>query len=67
MTKFKDVTKAVTELLGLDYRQFTQIAMIAQGDFQKLLLAGTQQRSEIFVRFFTQVFISSCKIVCGTV
>ena len=52
VTKFKDVTKAVTELLGLDYRQFTQIAMIAQGDFQKLLLAGTQQRSEIFRQIF---------------
>lgn len=41
VTKAKDVTKAVAELIGLDRRQFTQIAMIAQGDFQKLLLAGT--------------------------
>ena len=47
IVKNKEVTKAVTELLGLDYRQFTQIAMIAQGDFQKLLLAGTAERSEI--------------------
>ena len=52
IVKNKEVTKAVTELLGLDYRQFTQIAMIAQGDFQKLLLAGTAERSEIFRRIF---------------
>ena len=52
VTKTKEVTKAVTELLGLDYGQFTQIAMIAQGDFQKLLLAGTAQRSEIFRKIF---------------
>lgn len=52
ITKSKDVTRAVTELLGLDYRQFTQIAMIAQGDFQKLLLAGTAERSEIFRQIF---------------
>ena len=49
VTKAKEVTRAVTELLGLDYRQFT---MIAQGDFQKLLLAGTAQRGEIFRQLF---------------
>lgn len=52
VTKSREVTKAVTELMGLDYRQFTQIAMIAQGDFQKLLLAGTTERSEIFRQIF---------------
>ena len=52
VNKSKDVTCAVTELLGLDYHQFTQIAMIAQGDFQKLLLSGTAERSEIFRKIF---------------
>ena len=52
VTKFKDVTRAVTELLGLNRKQFTQIAMIAQGDFQKLLLAGTEERSDIFRQIF---------------
>lgn len=52
VTKARDVTRAVTELIGLDYRQFTQIAMIAQGDFQKLLLAGTAERSGIFRQIF---------------
>lgn len=52
VTKTKDVTRAVTELIGLDRRQFTQIAMIAQGDFQKLLLAGTEERGDIFRQIF---------------
>ena len=50
MTKTREVTKAITELMGLDYRQFTQIAMIAQGDFQKLLLAGTAERGRSSAR-----------------
>jgi hypothetical protein len=34
--------KAIIEILGLNRNQFLQIAMIAQGDFQKLLLAVLQ-------------------------
>ncbi len=52
ISKSKEVTKAVTELLGLDCKQFSQIVMIAQGDFQKLLFAGTGERSEIFRKLF---------------
>ncbi|MCM1135771.1 MAG: SMC family ATPase [Clostridium sp.] len=52
VTKTKEVTRAVTELTGLDCRQFTRIAMIAQGDFQKLLLAGTEERGAIFRQIF---------------
>ena len=52
VTKLKEVNQTITELLGLDMKQFTQIAMIAQGDFQKLLLAGTVQRAEIFRQIF---------------
>ena len=36
VTKLKEVNQAVTELIGLDMKQFTQIAMIAQGEFQKI-------------------------------
>lgn len=52
VTKTKEVTKAVSELIGLDRKQFSQIAMIAQGDFQKLLFASTEERSVIFRQIF---------------
>ena len=52
VTKISDVNRAVTELVGLDRKQFSQIAMIAQGDFQKLLLADTKERSNIFRQIF---------------
>ncbi|MDD6466895.1 MAG: SMC family ATPase [Erysipelotrichaceae bacterium] len=52
ITKSKEVTKAITNLIGLDWNQFTQIAMIAQGDFLKLLFAKTEERSKIFREIF---------------
>lgn len=52
VTKNKDVTKAVVELLGIDKDQFTQIAMLAQGDFLRLLYAKTEERSKIFREIF---------------
>lgn len=52
VTKSREVTRAVTQLLGLDRSRFTQIAMIAQGDFLKLLLAKTEERSVIFRELF---------------
>lgn len=56
LTKEKEVEKTIEDLIGLDRAQFTQIAMIAQGDFQKLLLAGTEEREKIFQRIFQTQF-----------
>lgn len=52
VTKNRDVTSEVVALLGLDRSQFTQIAMIAQGDFLRLLYARTEDRSAIFREIF---------------
>ena len=52
LTKSNTVDKKIKEILGIDYSQFTQIAMIAQGDFLKLLLASTDERKQIFSRIF---------------
>ena len=56
ITKVKDVNAAVVELLGIDRGQFSQIAMLAQGDFLKLLLAETKERQEIFRKLFKTEF-----------
>jgi exonuclease SbcC len=52
LTKEREVTRCITELLGIDAGQFMQIAMIAQGDFLRLLLAKTDERQKIFRRIF---------------
>ena len=52
VTKAKEVNAAVLDILGLDYNQFCQIAMIAQGQFTKLLNASTEERSRIFRKLF---------------
>lgn len=51
-TGSQQVTEAVTELLGLNYRQFKQISMIAQGEFQQLLTASSKERTLIFRDIF---------------
>ncbi|NLY21499.1 MAG: SMC family ATPase [Tissierellia bacterium] len=52
ITKIKDVTEAVNEIIGIDRNQYKQIAMIAQGEFLKLLLASTEDRKKIFRKIF---------------
>ena len=52
VTKAKEVTAAVIDIIGLDYSQFSQIAMIAQGQFTRLLNASTEERSRIFRKLF---------------
>ncbi len=52
VSKQNEVTGAIEEILGIDRNQFSQIAMIAQGDFQKLLLASTDERQKIFRQIF---------------
>lgn len=53
ITKVRDVDTAITELLGVTREQFSQVAMIAQGDFLRLLHAPTNERMEIFRQIFS--------------
>lgn len=51
-TKIKEVSAKVEEIIGINKNQFSQIAMIAQGDFRKLLNCETNERSKIFRKIF---------------
>lgn len=52
LTREGDVKAAIEKLLGVNSNQFSQIAMIAQGEFRKLLVANTKDRSEILRKLF---------------
>lgn len=53
LTKASEVKDAVNRLIGLDSRQFKQVAVLAQGEFLKLLLATTSERTAIFRELFS--------------
>lgn len=52
LSKNQEVEVKIHEILGMTRDQFMQIAMIAQGDFLKLLLAKTEERRKIFSSIF---------------
>lgn len=52
ITKGGEVDEAMENIMGITCAQFTQISMIAQGEFQKLLHATTEERSAIFQKIF---------------
>nr|WP_325185636.1 SMC family ATPase [uncultured Oscillibacter sp.] len=52
VTRAREVNQEIVRIIGLSRGQFSQIAMIAQGDFLKLLLADTKSRQEIFREIF---------------
>ncbi len=52
VTGIAEVDSKISDILGMSRDQFMQIAMIAQGDFLKLLLAKTEDRRRIFSSIF---------------
>lgn len=47
-----ETDEKIVNIIGLNVNQFTQIAMIAQGDFKKLLFAKSDERKLIFSKIF---------------
>lgn len=47
-----EVTRKVQDLLSMDYRQFKQISMIAQGEFARLLTENPAEKIRIFRELF---------------
>ena len=56
ITKVNDVTKEIEKLIGLDYKQFRQVAMLSQGEFSKFLLASSEEKTNIFRKIFGTEF-----------
>ena len=54
---YSNVTEKTTEIIGVDWKQYKQIAMIAQGEFLQLLTAGSDERGDIFRKVFdTEIY-----------
>ena len=52
ISKQREVDKAINDIIGLTREQFSQVSMISQGDFRKLLQADTRERQKIFRDIF---------------
>lgn len=52
VSSVRDVNEKIETILGLDYDQFKQIALIGQGEFRELLVAKSDARSDIFRKIF---------------
>lgn len=48
----KEVNGKIREILAIDYAQFKQVTMIAQGEFTRLLLAKPQEKTKLFRDLF---------------
>lgn len=48
----KETNQKIVEIVGLDREQFLQVAMIAQGEFVRLLHADSRERKKIFSKLF---------------
>ena len=58
VTKLKEVDNSIRQIIGLNREQFSQVAMISQGDFRRLLQADTKERQKIFRDIFgTGLFV----------
>lgn len=51
--KVADINQKIRDIIGLTADQFSKIAMIAQGEFQELIMDKTGKRKEIFQQIFS--------------
>ncbi len=47
-----DMDNLAKELIGLDYDQFRQVIVLPQGQFEKLLTSGSEEKEKILMRIF---------------
>ncbi|BDG07930.1 AAA family ATPase [Anaeromyxobacter paludicola] len=51
-TRAGAVTEQIEELLGFDAAQFTQVVLLPQGEFKRLLLADSREREDLLKKLF---------------
>ena len=57
--KVREVDKCINQIIGLTKEQFSQVSMISQGEFRKLLQADTKERQKIFRDIFgTELYVT---------
>lgn len=52
ISRIKNVDEKIEEILGINSKQFKQIAMLAQGEFIKILFAESKDRTDVFRKIF---------------
>lgn len=52
IASLQEVNRKIDEIMGINYEQFKQIAMIAQGEFLELLVSSSRDRVEILRNLF---------------
>lgn len=57
ITRIDEADARISELIGLDRKQFSRTVMIAQGDFLRILNAGSDERRAMFQNLFhTEIY-----------
>lgn len=65
ITKTSNVNEKIIEIIGINSKQFKQIAMLAQGEFINVLFAKSEDRTEIFRKIFeTEIYNIITKNLC---
>ncbi len=52
IVKISDANRTIEEIIGMNYKEFRQTSLIAQGQFTELLQSSSRERSELFRELF---------------
>ncbi len=58
---YKSVNEKIENILGVNFSQFSQISMIAQGDFMRFITEQTKERNKIFREIFNTEKFEICQ------
>ena len=58
---YKAVNEKVESILGVNFSQFSQISMIAQGDFMRFITEQTKERNKVFREIFNTEKFEICQ------